>query len=205
MSFLSNIFGPRKNEIWKQVSDEIGGEYYPDGFFKRGRLAVSHGEWVITFDTYTEDVNNIVQTYTRIRAPYNNKDGFRFNIYSKNIFSRIGVILGMQNIETGDAQFDEKFIIKGQPEDKTVKLFTNNKIKQILERQKAIRFMVKHGEGLFGTKFPEGVDELYFAADGLIRDKERLKELFELFSAVLAELYKMGSAYKTAANIKLRG
>ena len=51
-----------------------------------------------------------------MRAPYVNPEGFRFTIYRKGIFSELGKLLGMQDIEVGDPEFDEAFIIKGNDE-----------------------------------------------------------------------------------------
>ncbi len=200
---LKNLFGPSKNEIWGQLCKEINGDFTEDRFLKNGRLVVEHEQWSITLDTYTVHTGHAHITYTRMRAPYINKDGFRFLIYNKSVFSRIGKIFKMQDVEIGDPQFDEEFIIQGKPESSVIKLFSNSEIKRLIENQKSIHFMVKDDEGWFRQKFPEGVDELYFQVRGVIKDKERLKELFDLFSLVLNELCKMGSAYKTDPNFKL--
>ena len=53
-----------------------------------------------------------------MRAPYVNPEGFRFTIYRKGLFSDLGKLLGMQDIEVGDPEFDEAFIIKGNDESK---------------------------------------------------------------------------------------
>ena len=62
---------------------------------------------------------------------------------------------------------------------------------------------VKDNEGWFGPKFPEDVDELRFQVVGVIKDVEQLKALFELFSTVLEQLCKIGSAYKEVPEISL--
>ena len=81
----------------------------------RSRLHV--GPWTITLDTYTESTRRQSHvTYTRMRAPYVNPEGFRFTIYRKGFFSDLGKLLGMQDIEVGDPEFDEAFIIKGNDE-----------------------------------------------------------------------------------------
>ena len=55
------------------------------------------------------------------------------------------------------------------------------KIRELIAAQKDIKFDVKDDEGWFGTKFPEGVDELHFAVAGVIKDVDRLKLLYDLF------------------------
>ena len=82
MSILRQIFGPSKDEIWRQLSDQIGGDFVKVGLFKTTKVEVHHKEWTITLDTDADEE----QQYTRMRAPYVNKDGFRFTIYRKGIF-----------------------------------------------------------------------------------------------------------------------
>ncbi|HSD84764.1 MAG TPA: DUF3137 domain-containing protein [Anaerolineae bacterium] len=204
MGLLRELFGPSKDEIWSQLSQEIGADYQPDGFFKSGKVIVRHQQWEITLDTYTVSDGKTSHTYTRLRAPYVNQDGFRFNIYRKGLFSGLGKALGLQDIEIGDAYFDEEFIIQGAPEDQVRRLLQNADICQRIQNQPDIHFQVKDDEGWFGQKFPEGVDELYFQTYGVIKDVQRLKDLFDLFSVVLEELCRMGSAYENEPGVSLK-
>jgi hypothetical protein len=205
MSLLKSMFGPSKEEIWAQLSQEIGAEYSKDGFFKNGKVVVNHKNWDITLDTYTVHANNANITYTRMRAPFVNKDGFRFRIYRKSVFSWFGKLFGMQDIELGDTFFDNDFIIQGEPESQVVRFFSNYKLKQKIQELPEIYLQVKDDEGWFKQKFPEGVDELYFQVRGVIKEKERLKQLFDLFAFVLDELCKIGSAYEKDPEITLNG
>jgi hypothetical protein len=138
-----------------------------------------------------------------MRAPYVNKDGFRFTIYRKSIFSGLGKALGMQDVEVGYPEFDDAFIIKGNDEAKLRTLFANPRIRQLLEMQPSIHLTVKDDEGWFGTHFPEGVDELYFSTLGTIKDVEQLKSLYYLFAETLNQLCHMGSAYEDDPALEL--
>ena len=109
----------------------------------------------------------------------------------------------MQDIEVGDPEFDEAFIIKGNDEARVRELFSDPKIRQMIQDQPKIRLEVKDSEGWFGPKFPEDVDELHFQVVGVIKDVERLKALFDLFAAVLDRLCRIGSAYKQDAGVEL--
>jgi hypothetical protein len=82
-------------------------------------------------------------------------------------------------------------------------LFSDPKIRQMIEDQPKIRLEVKDSEGWFGPKFPENVDELHFQVVGVIKDVERLKALFDLFAVVLDQLCRIGSAYKQEAGVEL--
>jgi len=203
MGLLRQVFGPSKEEIWSQLSREIGAEYQEGGFFKESKIVLSHREWEITLDTYTVHTDKVTIVYTRMRAPYVNRDGFRFNIYRKSAFSWLGKLFGVEDIEVGEAFFDEEFIIQGEPEILVRSLLNNSRIRQLIQDQKDIHFQVKDDDSWFKSRFPDGVDELYFEVADIIKDKQRLKNLFDLFTLVLDELCRLGSAYETDPNVKL--
>ncbi len=203
MRILRQVFGPSKEEMWSQLSRETGAEYQPGGFFKEGKVILTHREWQITLDTYTVSTGKSHVTYTRIRAPFVNPDGFRFNIYRKGIFSGIAKLLGTQDLEIGDAYFDDEFIIQSSSQDLVYRLLSNLEIRQLIQNQPDIHLEVKDDEGWFQNKFPEGVDELYFQTMGVIKDVGRLKALFDLFAAVLDQLCRFGSGYEINPGVKL--
>ena len=203
MGAWRRMFGPRRKEIWGQLSSEMGARYVEGGFGKADKIQATHGDWTVTLDTYVVSTGKTVIVFTRMRAPYVNPGGFRFTVYRKGIFSGLGKMLGMQDIEIGDESFDQDFIIKGTDEARVRELLSNTKIRELIARQPEIRFTVKDDEGWFGTSFPEGVDELYFQVVGVIKDVERLKLLYELFTETLEQLCRMGAAYKESPDVRI--
>lgn len=188
------LFGPSREEIWRQLSQEIGGELIEGGFWKQGKVQARHGSWTVTLDNYTVSTGHSHATFTRLRAPFVSRDGFSFNIYRKGLFSELGKRLGMQDIETGQsAAFDEDFIVKGNDEAKVRSLFANPEIRRLIAVQPKIRLEIKDKDRPFDG-FPEEVDELVFHVHGVIKDVARLRGLFDLFAEVLDELCRMGCA-----------
>ena len=164
--------------------------------------------WTVTLDIYIESTcgdttRYTIEDYTRMRVPYVNPEGFRFTIYRKGFFSELGKHLGMQDIEVGDPDFDEAFIIKGNDESKVVRLFSETRIRQMIQAQPKFRLDVKDSEGWFGPTFPEDMDELRFQVVGVIKDVHRLKSLFDLFAAVLDQLCRIGSASEQEPGVTL--
>jgi hypothetical protein len=220
MRFFKRIFGPSQEEVWRRVSSEMGAEFIKGGFFKGvNRVEARVKDWAITLDTYTVSTGKSSVTFTRMRAPFVNRDGFRFTIHRKSIFSGMGKLLGMQDVEVGgpkfehleplfglrgylDAQliesgypeFDNEFVIKGSDESKLKILFKNLKVRELIEAQPGLVLQVKAIRGWLGRRQQDGVDELYFQVVGVIKDPDRLKKLFELFSEVLESLRAMGTA-----------
>jgi hypothetical protein len=203
MSLLRSLFGPSKDDVWSQLADQVGGRFTDGGFFGRDRLEVRVDPWVLTLDTYTVSNGKHHTTYTRLRAPFVNADGFRFTVYRAGLFSPLGTMLGMQDIEIGDPNFDQAFVLKGNDEDKVRRFFADNTLKALLYAQSDIHLEVKDDEGWFGQSFPEGVDELYFSRVGVMTSLPELHALFDLFGHTLHRLCHFGSAYENDPDIRL--
>jgi hypothetical protein len=198
---LRKIFGPSRKEIWTQLGSEIGARYVDGGVWKADKVVATHGQWTVTLDTYAVSTGKATVIFTRMRAPYVNPNGFRFTIYRKGFFSETGKWLGMQDIEIGDAAFDEAFIIKGTDESQVRALFADGRLRDVLMKLPKLHLTVKDDEGWFGPDFPEGVDELYFNVAGVIKDVEQLKLLYDLFAQTLDQLCRIGSAYETRPDV----
>ena len=203
MRILRALFGPSQKEIWKQLSRKVGGRFHEGGLFATSAVQARHRDWIITLDTYTVSSGNSHQTFTRLRAPYFNPEGFRFEIYRSSIFSGLGKSLGMQDIRVGHRRFDEDFVIKGNESGRVRRLFDNEKIRRLINAQPRIRLSVKAHEGWL-SKFPAGVDELHFQSAGVIKDLDQLRALFDLFAEVLQQVCHEGRAYEDDVRIHMR-
>ena len=203
MSLFRQWFGPSREEIWRQFCDQTGSSYTDGGIWKSDKVEATHGQWTVTLDLYVVSTGKSTITYTRMRAPYVNPDGFRFNIYRKGVFTEIVKWFGMQDVTVGYEDFDRDFVIQGSDEQKLRRLFSSQKIRDLISQQPQINFSVKDDEGFWSKNFPEGVDELYFQVVGVIKDVDRLKLLYDLFAETLDELCRMGSAYQQAPPVKL--
>ena len=160
------IFGPSKREVWEQLSREIHADYIEGGFWTGDKVQAHVNNWIVMFDTYTVSNGKTSTTYTRVRAPFKNLENFYFKIYMKGIFSELGKLLGMNDINVGYSEFDEEFIIKGNNEERVIQLFSNERIRELLGQQKSINLEIKDDEGFFADRFPNNVDELYFTVFG---------------------------------------
>ena len=193
-----------KEESWRQLCSEIGADFVKLGFGRGECKVVARVEqWSITLDTRTFGTSlpqmgaRTVSSNTRMRAPYVNNDGFRFRIHRGGFLDELGKLFGMQDIEVGHSDFDRDFIIKANDQSKARSLFANAKILHLVQTQPSIAFQVKEEQdwdGWDAPSLPDGVEQLHFQDAGVIKDLQRLKSLFELFTETLNHLRHIGSA-----------
>ena len=90
--------------------------------------------------------------------------------------------------------FDIEFILKTNHEIKLRELLADAKLRQLIAGQPQIHFCAKDNDDspLFQKDFPQGLDELCFQVAGAIKDVERLKLLYDLFSETLDQLCRIG-------------
>ena len=193
MSFLKALFGPSRKDVWRQLAGEVGGQFHEGGFLNPFAVQTRTGDWIITLDTYTSGDGKTNQTFTRLRAPYFNPEGFRFEIYRAGLLSGLGKAMGLQDIEVGHPRFDRDFVIKGNAPRRLRRLFDNRRIRVGIQAQPKIHLSVK-GHGGWFSKFPDGVDELHFRAEKAIKDLAQLRALFDLFGEILRHVCYEGKA-----------
>ena len=195
------VFGPSRREVWRQLSEQLGGDMHSS--WRGDKVQVAHERWTVTFDTHAIMANNTPVYFTRLRAPLVNRSGFRFSVKRRNVLTDIAVWLGAQDVEVGEPEFDQQFVIKSNHEARVRELLRDEGLRRQLEGQPSLSVTIKDDEGWFGAKFPEGVDELYFSVNGLIDDIDRLKDLFELFALTLDCLVAIGSADAATPDVTL--
>src|SRR5437016_2174322 len=137
------------------------------------KVTVHVGPWSVVLDTYVVSTGKSAVIFTRIRAPYVNRDGLRFTVYRKSLFTALGKFMGMQDIAIGEPAFDEAFVIKANDAAQVRALLADPELRELLLRQESISFSVKDDEGIFGPAFNESVDELYFQVVGVLKDVDR--------------------------------
>ncbi|MEM7370914.1 MAG: DUF3137 domain-containing protein [Bacteroidota bacterium] len=192
-------FSKHKRAIWQQLCDHIDADFFRGKWNKPDRIEAFHANWMITIDTFNSD--KVI--FTRIRAPYINRDDFTFRIFREHVGHKIGKAFGMKDIEVGYPAFDRDFVIQGSDERKLKMMFANPQIRQLISFQPKIHLELKEKAPLFQKpKFPEDVNELYYHVVGIIKDLEQLHDLYDLFAEALDHLCAIGTAYEDDPNFQ---
>ncbi|MBN2880026.1 MAG: hypothetical protein JXN65_10420 [Clostridia bacterium] len=173
-----------QKDSWKLLADEMGGNYIATKLLKVPKVELNYKSFRFLIDTYTVSTGKSTITYTRMRTVFINKEEFRFKIYKEGFFQKIAKALGMPDIEIGDAQVDDKLIIKSPVEYLAVDLFSKPSIKEMLIGVKNLNLSVE-------KKFYDNTEMTYKESvlnqtvTGVVKDIEILKSWYNLFSAII--------------------
>jgi hypothetical protein len=183
-----------RRKIWEQLAKEIGAQFNRDITLRAGTgrvVCLVMEEWFIYLEEYRDTHKS--PEHVRMRAPYQDKNGFRFAISRKDMFSEIGKLFGMQDVKIGDAVFDDEFIIKSNDEEKVRAFFDSPRLRQLAQAQPYVSFEIREGErpGI-ETLFGGSNVELYTVPND--KDIAELKSNFEMFGEALRQLRRIGSA-----------
>lgn len=191
-----------KIEIWQKFADETGGHLTIEPRWQTPKLVIDFAHWQLTFDIYiTEGVHG--NTLTRVRVPFINQRKFYFSLYHQDIFSEIGKLLGMQDIEIDYPEFDNSFVIKSNDKTTIKALLVRREICQLLLANPDLCFEIRDDEGYRGPTFPPTIDELYLYAVEVVADITRLRTFFQLCCQTLTQLSLIGVASEELTNFTL--
>ena len=180
-----------RDAAWERISKGIGDNLLDPNFLNEKVLQLDIGDWIITIDSYTS--SGVV--HTRFRAPYFNDEKVNVKIFPKGKFNNVMKFFGMQDIEVGYPNFDEKYIIQGNKKELLQDLFKNASLRELLLEQEDILVQVKDDEDWFKEFSKEPVDELYVEVPYLIKNNEQLEAIYTIFSDILSYLCNHAQAY----------
>ncbi len=109
----------RVDNAWEQASAGAGGSFQRRAgpwYNRARRIDASVAGRDVLVDHYTVSTGKSAQVFTRLRAAVPHAGALRLRVYPKHIFSGIGKALGFQDVPTGDADFDERFVVKANDE-----------------------------------------------------------------------------------------
>lgn len=132
------ISGTTEEEIWNQVQNEFGKgiemlDYHVVLDQNGRRILLDIG---INLGSGMESG----RAFTTFSAYLYSRHIFRFSIYKEGLIDEIGKIFGMQDVVLGYSDFDEKFVIKTNDEEKVIKIFSDGSLRRILLKYEDVSF-----------------------------------------------------------------
>ena len=177
------MFNSERERAWREFAAEVGGEFTKATFFKTEKIKILKENYMILLDIYVISTGKSSTYYTRYRTVYHSASSFKFKVYKAGIFSNLGKKLGMQDINTGNDQFDEDFIVKGNDEFNIIQLFSNVKTRDLLYKIPKCKIEIKDNKG---------AKELCLTISQIIKEVDKLRDTFQLFCTALDDINSMG-------------
>lgn len=181
------IFGESKDERLEKFSSLTQGNLLNPGGFKPKKVVIPHDNHQIHVYYYSVMVGNVPVTYTHFSTVISAYKPFQFRVVKDGFFLKIAKKLGHQDIEIGDENFDQMFVIESDDEQLPRKILTP-KVKQTLIKHPSATLELKKSQGAFEAKLPENQKALIFQVPSEIKDLDALLDITEMFKSLLDAL-----------------
>ncbi len=161
---------------WGEVAERLGGELVPPTgpWYHRAPMSIKarlHGVGVL-LDSYTVSTDNSSQTYTRCRARALGAGLLKLKVKRAGLASSLGRSLGFQDLSTGDAAFDEQYVVKASDEDLALAWLDGPSCEALVPLQK------------YGLELKKG--EIKATRGGLDRDPDSLVVVMDAVACLAA-------------------
>lgn len=169
---LGYLRSQRRNAAWQEFAARNGLQFEPGGLLSYPSVSGRYrGRNVLLKNIRRTHSRRRSRTYTRLTVFLENRAGIRFALYDEDVLSGLFTALGAQDVRTGDAQVDGRFVIKSQPEAFARRLFAAPALRERLLQVKPMNLT------LTGS-------ELTFERQDILDDPAQLQSLFDLLTEV---------------------
>lgn len=180
--------GKKANEAWAAVAARHGGTFNPKAgsWQNRTRLLEVVVDGVsLRVDHYVVSTGKTATTYTRYRAPAFGSGKLELRVYSRHALTGLSRALGFQDVSTGDAAFDDDFVVKANDED-LARAWLTDDVRAAIRSAKGYQFAIKGGE-LTVTKAiietdVETIDQVARATGLMAGRGERIRDGWQRFA-----------------------
>jgi hypothetical protein len=175
----------KRMQAWRDVAERTGLSFNPgSSIFEKPVISGGFRGFNVVVDTFTRGTGKSRTTYTRIVFNLHAQSNLTLSLSGEGLFSKVGKSFGMQDIETGDAEIDERYVIKGQPEAEVVRLLSSIGLRQKLLTLRGLNVEVK-GQQVYYHKRgaeanPDALEALLDVLGDLAQAVERSSERVSL-------------------------
>lgn len=183
-----------RREAWQAVADRVDGEFVAGKRSSGDQVHVDHGPWSVRLDTYTVSTGQTSVTYTRVRSFYVARDDFTLRISRRHVGTWLAGLFGAYPATVGDADMDEKYIVKSSNEARTRSFLMDTRLRELVKVQPSLRLEVRRLSRGQRKEMGEGVRAVAVQTTGVVKDPERLENYIRLVAQALDQLVRVGAA-----------
>jgi hypothetical protein len=183
MQDVRHITGETEDQLWQQLEADLA-QNSEDLEYE---AVLEHGGHTFRLDIDVDLGGGFESGYetTSFSAAIDNPDGFQFGLHHHHFLDSLGKFLGMQDIETGDAEFDAAVVVKSSDETKVRALLSDATLRSALKGL---------GDFTLELSTPSLVDsdhehsKLLLTVEEAVTEPMRLRQLFDVFLRALKAL-----------------
>lgn len=176
---ISYLVLQSRRRAWEELAARLGLTFAPGNWIGRGMsISGTYRSQHITLDKFTRRTGKSSTTYTRVVLFLKQPSQIEMMIYTEGLFSKIGKLLGMKEMQTGDEALDQRYIIKGQPENMIASLLASYDVRQKLVEAPALHIKVQG-------------QEVYYEKRGFAKDENNLIALFDLITSLASGIDRL--------------
>lgn len=168
-----------EDEIWEKIAEQLKNETENKSY----SALIEDGQFRILLDIDSnedsdQDDDSLLTSFT---SKLTDEQPIRFSITRQGFKGELRKLFGMQDLIIGFAEFDNKFIIKGNEEENVKRIFANEELRDTL--LKLDNFIFEIREHKIGAH-----KEVVLVLDVLevVNDPLRLRILYKYFKFVLS-------------------
>lgn len=182
----------------RQLCSDNFGKYIEGKYGKQDSVEITYHGYDIIFDSFLHFVVVSGSTseieFQRVRVEFCSPDKLSFKIIHQGLLEVVQKLFGGQDIKIGNAEFDSKFVVKGNNEYKIQYLLSDVEIQKLLLKLEILRLEISENKGFFGEIIEEGHSVLYLTSDKEPKNIKEFNMLLELFKLLIDNLKTLGSS-----------
>ena len=175
-----HIYGHNEDEVWQQVTADL--TQNPDLLQYRAVIHQQNKEILLDIDIDLGGGFEGGYATTIISAPFSNSQGFRFIFHEESFFDDLGKFFGMQDVEIGYPEFDDRIIVKTTDEARVRTILSDDTIREVLLTLKDFTFEVVLPDD---DDTQNNHSRLELIIEEGITDPARLRTLYNIFFRTL--------------------
>ena len=182
-----------RREAWQEVARSVGGTFEQGKRSSADTVAVGHGPWTITLDTYTVHTGQVAITYTRAKALFIGQGDPKLLVRKRNFFDTILENVGFGGVAPGDRAFAARYVVKGHPESRLRTLLTPGLIAALLADSSLTVAVKKAARKYRKAHGPQACQAAVYTT-GVIAEPNRIVGLITVARETLSALEAAGMA-----------
>ena len=122
----------RQMTVWQQVAGQLGLAFMNGGWFGSSAMSGSYKGVDIAVKSVVRGSGKNKKVYTVVEASLHALTPLSLEVYEEGIFQMMGKMIGGEDIQVGDHELDETFVIKGVDDAEITDLLTTPRVKSAL-------------------------------------------------------------------------